>query len=78
MLGVTLEKRDDALQMSYKLFQEILKFQKEHDMKLTGIIDDTLYQALKKHTEAPKLAKIEKKPEANTPEKTPPRDLPAK
>jgi hypothetical protein len=56
MLGVTLTTKDGGLQMNYELFQKILKFQKEHEMKLTGIVDDTLYQALKKHTEEEKKA----------------------
>jgi hypothetical protein len=54
MLGVTLQEKGGGLQMDYNLFQKILKFQKEHDMKLTGIVDDSLYEALKKHTEEEK------------------------
>lgn len=56
MLGVTLTTKDGGLQMNYELFQKILKFQKEHEMKLTGVVDDTLYQALKKHVAEEKKA----------------------
>lgn len=47
MLDVTLKTKDDALQMNYELFQKILIFQRDNKMKLTGIVDDALHQALK-------------------------------
>jgi hypothetical protein len=56
MLGVKVENINDAWQMNYALFQAILKFQKEHNMKLTGMVDEEgiLYQAIKKHSEEKK------------------------
>lgn len=76
MLDVELTQKDEASQMSYELFQKILKFQKEHNITpLTGKVDKKLYQALKEHTEKQKSdtpatpAEAEKKTE--TPNATP-------
>jgi hypothetical protein len=73
MLNITLQTKDGGLQMNYELFQEILKFQKKQGMKLTGIVDDTLYQELKKHgegegkAETPNTSLVQEKKTEETP-----------
>lgn len=67
MLGVRLETKEDALQMNYELFQEILKFQRDHKMKLTGTVDSTLSAALKEE----RAKKTETTPEPKKSETAP-------